>query len=136
MEFPITITYNQTLRLFKTEVNKKFPPTSTTTTHIRRHIQQVVCITPSGQGRGCRFGNINFGRVFGGISRIYHKHHGGTGCSGATHGRPYKNRPDNKTTTINTGQQVKYYPLFRFMGWIFQQTNQEDPDMLKIHRQV
>ena len=38
---PVTITYDQALRAFKSEVNNKFPPTLSTTTPTRCHIQEV-----------------------------------------------------------------------------------------------
>ena len=38
---PVMITYDQALRAFKSEVNKKLPPTLSTTTPTRRHIQEV-----------------------------------------------------------------------------------------------
>ena len=56
----VTITYDQTLRAFKSEVNKKFPPTLSTTTPTRRHIQEVsggyggcTQFLRGGRGHGC-----------------------------------------------------------------------------------
>ena len=40
-ETPVTITYDQALRDFKSEVNKEFPPTLSTTAPTRRHIQEL-----------------------------------------------------------------------------------------------
>ena len=67
MVVTISITYNQDLREFKTKVNTKFPSLSTTTTHIRRHIQKVRCNTRSGYKCGCIFISNNFGRLNGGF---------------------------------------------------------------------
>ena len=50
IEMPVTIPYDQALRAFKSEVNKKFPQTLSTTTPTRRHIQEV-------SGRLAHFGH-------------------------------------------------------------------------------
>ena len=54
---PVMITYDKTLRAFKSEVNKKFLPTLSTTTPTRHHIQEV-----SG-GSGGRTEFVRGGRV-------------------------------------------------------------------------
>ena len=118
-ETPVTITYDQALRAFKSEVNNKFPPTLSTTTPTRRHIQEVST-RRSHFGRGGR-GN---GR---GSGRGYQSRKG----QGNVCGRQYKTLPDRKVITLQNGRQIEYHAFFNFPGPIFSQMKQQDIDMLK-----
>ena len=132
-EVTITITYDQVLRSFKTNLNKNFPPKSTNTMHKRLHIKLFVYSTSSGRGWRHRQISVrnNFWRWNGEFWGIYHEHHGGRERGDAPHRRPNRTQIYSKTITLNTGQQVKYHKSFIFMGWIFQQMKKDDIDMLK-----
>ena len=107
-ESAVTITYDQTLRAFKSKVNKKFPPTLSTTNPTRRHIQVVS----GGSGGRNQFGRGRRGQGNGG-------------------GRLYKTRPDIKVITLQNGHQVEYHASFNFTGHVFIQMKQQDINMLK-----
>ena len=122
IELPVKITYDQTLRAFKSEVNKKFPPTLSTTTPTWSHIQEV-----SGRSGG-RTHFERGGRGHGsGSGRIYQ----GGRRQGNGGGRPYKTRRASKFITVKSFQQVEYHDSFNFPGHVFTQMNQQDIYMLK-----
>ena len=113
---PITITYDQTLRAFKSEVNKKFSPTLSTTTPARRHIQEVS----GGSG-----GRTQFGRGGRGHGRIIGRSCQGGRGKGNGGGRLYKTRPDSKFITPQNGHQVEYHASFNFPGHVLSQMKQQ-----------
>ena len=121
-EMPVRITYDQALRAFKSEVNKKLPPTLSTTTPTRRHIQNVS------EGR------VHFGR--GGIGRRCRTgrgYQGGRGLGNGS-GRPYKTRPYSKFINFQNGNQIENHAPFNFPGTIFSQMKQHGIGMLKKER--
>ena len=110
MDMPVTITYDQALRDFNSEANKKSPPTLSMTTLKRRHIQEVSV------GRA-HFGRGDRGRGYG-TGRRYQSGRGqGNGC-----GRHYKTCPDRKFINLENGNQIDYHASFNFPGPIFSQT--------------
>ena len=121
-ESPVTITYDQTLRAFKSKVNKKFPTTLSTTTPTWRDIQEVsggsegrTQFGPGGRGHGCGSGS---------------SYQGGRG-RGNVERRLYKTRPDNKFITLQNGQKVESHNSFNFSGHVLIQMKQQDINMLK-----
>ena len=122
-EMPVTFTYDQVVIAFKSEVSKKFPPTLSTTTPTRRHIQEV-----SG-------GQFHFGRGRRGRGRGIGRGYQGGRVRSNRVGRPYKNCPDSKFITLQNGKQIEYHASFNFPGPIFSQIKQHNVDMLKKERQ-
>ena len=121
-ESPVMITYDKTLRAFKSEVNKKFPPTLSITTPTRRHIHELS----GGSGGRTQFGQG--GRSHGCGSRRSYQGGRGRGKGG---GRMYKTHPDRKFIMVQNFQQVVYHASFNFPGHVFRQMKQQDIDMLK-----
>ena len=116
---PLTITYDQSLALFRNMVNQKHPPQVGAATHrTRRNINEVV------SGRGSR------GR--GG---------GGRGGRGGRHGRggnrgTNRTRTDSRMITLTDGSQIEYHASFNFPKQVYLKMKQEDRDTLKRERAV
>jgi len=113
---PMTVTYEQSLALFRNMVNQKHPPQMNVTNRARRNINEV---TTRDRGRtGGRGGHGRGGR--GG-------RHGGRGNRGRT-------RNDSRTITLTDGSQIEYHASFNFPKHVYMKMKQEDRDTLKRER--
>ena len=120
---PVTITYVEALRAFKSEVNNKLPPTLSATTPTRCHIQEVsrrrVHFVRGGRGRG----GVTGRGYQGGKGRV------NRGAS------PYKTPPYIKFITLQNGKNIEYHASFNFPIPILFQMKQHNIDMLTKERQ-
>ena len=111
---PMTITYEQSLALFRNMVNQKHPPQmGTVQNRARRHVNEV-----STGGRGSR-GRGGFGR-------------GGKGGRGRGGGQ--QTRTDSRMITLTDGSQIEYHASFNFPRHTYLKMKQEDRDTLKRER--
>ena len=113
---PLTITYDQSLALFRNMVNQKHPPqVGAATNRTRRNVNEVC----SGHGR------------FQG---------GGRGGRGGRHGRGgnrgavRQTRTDSRMITLTDGTQIEYHASFNFPRNVYLKMKQEDRDTLKRER--
>ena len=114
---PMSITYEQSLSLFRNMVNQKYPPQmGVVQNRARRHVNEV-----STGGRGSR-GRAAFGR--GGKGG----RHGGRG------GRGGRQRTDSRMITLTDGSQIEYHASFNFPRHTYLKMKQEDRDNLKRER--
>jgi hypothetical protein len=110
---PMTMTYEQSLALFRNMVNQKHPPqVGAANQRSRRHINET-----STGGRGFK------GR--GG---------GGRGGRGGRQGRGGNRRKDSKTITLTDGTQIEYHASFNFPRHVYMKMKPEDRDTLKRER--
>jgi hypothetical protein len=115
---PMTITYDQSLALFRNMVNQKHPPQVGAATHrTRRQVNEVT----SGRGSRGRGGGGRGGR--GG-------RHGGRG----NRGNARQTRTDSRMITLTDGSQIEYHASFNFPRNIYLKMKQEDRDALKRER--
>ena len=114
---PMTITYEQSLSLFRNMVNQKHPPQmGAVQNHARRQINEV-----STSGRGSR-GRAGFGR-------------GGRGGRQGGRGRGGRHtRTDSRMITLTDGSQIEYHASFNFPRHTYLKMKQEDRDTLKRER--
>ena len=114
---PMTITYEQSLALFRNMVNQKHPPQmGTVQNRARRQINEV-----STGGRGSR-GRAGYGR-------------GGRGGRQGGRGRGSRqNRTDSRMITLTDGTQIEYHASFNFPRHTYLKMKQEDRDTLKRER--
>ncbi|KAI2502911.1 hypothetical protein MHU86_11580 [Fragilaria crotonensis] len=114
---PTTITYEQSLSLFRNMVNQKHPPQmGTVQNRARRQINKV-----SSGGRGSR-GRAGFGR-------------GGRGGRQGGRGRGGRQtRTDSRMITLTDGTQIEYHASFNFPRHTYLKMKQEDKDTLKRER--
>ena len=112
---PMTMTYEQSLALFRNMVNQKHPPqVGAANQRSRRHINETSTSTG---GRGFK------GR--GG---------GGRGGRGGRQGRGGNRRKDSKTITLTDGTQIEYHASFNFPRHVYMKMKPEDRDTLKRER--
>jgi hypothetical protein len=116
---PMTITYEQSLALFRNMVNQKHPPQmGTVQNRARRQVNEV-----STGGRGSR-GRAGFGR--GG--------RGGRQERGRGRGGGRQTRTDSRMITLTDGTQIEYHASFNFPRHTYLKMKQEDRDTLKRER--
>jgi hypothetical protein len=114
----MSITYEQSLSLFRNMVNQKHPPqVGMVQNRQRRHVNE----TSSTGGRSSR-GRAGFGR--GGRGG----RNGGRGC-GTRH-----TRSDGRMITLTDGSQIEYHASFNFPRHTYLKMKQEDRDTLKRER--
>ncbi|KAI2507357.1 hypothetical protein MHU86_7077 [Fragilaria crotonensis] len=113
---PMSITYEQSLSLFRNMVNQKHPPQmGVVQNRARRQVNEV-----STGGRGSR-GRAGFGR-------------GGRGGRQGGRGRGGRQRNDSRMITLTDGTQIEYHASFNFPGHVYMKMKQEDRDTLKRER--
>ena len=116
---PMTMTYDQSLALFRNMVNQKHPPQmGAAQNRVRRNVNEVS----TGRGRGHSSGRGGHGR--GG--------RGGRGRGGR--GQPRQTRTDSRMITLTDGSQIEYHASFSFPRHIFLKMKQEDKDTLRRER--
>ena len=116
---PLTITYEQSLALFRNMVNQKHPPQmNAANNRSRRHVNEVSSGHSSrghgGSGRGGRGGR-----------------HGRGGNRGTS-----RSRTDSKMITLTDGTQIEYHASFNFPRHVYLKMKQEDKDTLKRKREA
>lgn len=119
---PMTITYEEALSSFRSEVARKFPPQMNTVQRVRRSIQTTNTSNNGGRGRG--------GRIQG---------RGGRGRGGRGHGRGRGSNvrmtcTDSTIITLTDGEQIKYHPSFNFPPNIYRRVRAQDVERLKKER--
>ena len=115
----MTISYDQSLSLFRNMVNQKHPPQVGAVNHrTRRQVNEVTSGRGNSRGRG---GGGRGGR--GG-------RHGGRGGRGGTR----QTRSDSRMITLTDGTQIEYHASFNFPRHIYLKMRQEDRDTLKRER--
>jgi hypothetical protein len=111
---PMSVTYEQSLALFRNMVNQKHPPQMNAThNRSRRNINEV---TSAGRGRGSRGGHGRGGRG---------------GRQGGRGNRGTKTRTDSRMITLTDGTQIEYHASFNFPRHIYLKMKQEDQDNAK-----
>jgi len=114
---PMTITYNQSLALFRNMVNQKHPPqVGAANLRTRRQVNEVT----SGRGAG-RGGSGRGGR-------------GGRHGRGGGRGGSRQTRTDSRMITLTDGTQIEYHASFNFPRHVYLKMKQEDRDTLKRER--
>ncbi|KAI2500086.1 Reverse transcriptase (RNA-dependent DNA polymerase) [Fragilaria crotonensis] len=119
--FPMTMTYEQAIALFRNMVNQKHPPQmNAASNRVRRSINE----TNTGRG-GRGHGRGGFGR-------------GGRGGRnpgrGGRGGQPRQTRSDSRFITLTDGTQIEYHASFSFPRHVYMKFKQEDKDMLRRER--
>ena len=115
---PLTITYDQSLALFRNMVNQKHPPqVGAATNRTRRNVNEVT----SGRASRGRGGGGRGGR-------------GGRHGRGGGRGTGRQTRSDSRMITLTDGTQVEYHASFNFPRHVYLKMKQEDRDMLKRER--
>ena len=115
---PLTITYDQSLALFRNMVNQKHPPqVGAATNRTRRNLNEVT----SGRGSRGRGGGGRGGR-------------GGRHGSGGSRTTGRRTRTDSRMITLTDGTQVQYHASFNFPRHVYLKMKQEDRDTLKRER--
>jgi Reverse transcriptase (RNA-dependent DNA polymerase) len=117
---PMTITYDQSLALFRNMVNQKHPPQVGAVNHRTRRQVNEVTSGRGGSSRG-RGGSGRGGR--GG-------RHGGRG----NRGNARQTRFDSRMITLTDGTQIEYHASFNFPRHVYLKMKQEDRDTLKRER--
>ncbi|KAI2502013.1 Reverse transcriptase (RNA-dependent DNA polymerase) [Fragilaria crotonensis] len=113
---PMSITYEQSLSLFRNMVNQKHPPQmGVVQNRARRQVNEV-----STGGRGSK-GRAGFGR-------------GGKGGRQGGRGRGGRQRNDSRMITLTDGTQIEYHASFNFPRHVYMKMKQEDRDTLKRER--
>ncbi|KAI2503573.1 hypothetical protein MHU86_10860 [Fragilaria crotonensis] len=116
---PMTITYEQSLSLFRNMVNQKHPPQmGAAQNRARRNVNEV---TTGRGGKGGRGGAGRGGR--GGRNN-------GRGGRGTT-----RTRTDSRMITLTDGQQVEYHASFNFPKHIYLKMKPEDKETMRRERQ-
>jgi hypothetical protein len=110
---PMTVTYNQSLALFRNMVNQKHPPQVGAANHRTRC--QVNEISTGGRGSRGRGGGGRGGR-------------GGRYGRGGNRGNPRQTRTDSRMITLTDGTQVEYHSSFNFPRHVYLKMKQEDRD--------
>ena len=113
---PMTVTYEQSLALFRNMVNQKHPPQMGAARHrVRRNINET------NTGRGGR----NQGR--GGYGR------GGRGGRGTGRGGRgvQRTRSDSRMITLTNGSQIEYHASFSFPRHVYLKFKPEDKETLR-----
>jgi hypothetical protein len=123
-KIPVTYTYAQALTAFRTEVNKKHPPSLSSETRTRRHIQETNQRS-GGRGRGSLRGRG--GRHYGGGY--------GRGGRGGRFGRGGRGNRQKEYITLKDGRKVEYHASFNFPADVFHQMQDADRDRLKRERE-
>ena len=115
---PLTITYDQSLALFRNMVNQKHPPqVGAATNRTRRNVNEVT----SGRGSRGRGGGGRGGR-------------GGRHGRGGNRGAVRQTRTDSRMITLTDGTQIEYHASFNFPRNVYLKMKQEDRDTLKRER--
>ena len=117
---PMTITYEQSLALFRNMVNQKHPPQmGTVQNRVRRNVNEVAT-----GGRGSTRGRAGYGRGGRGGRQ------GGRGSrSGAR-----QTRTDSRMITLTDGTQIEYHASFNFPRNVYLKMKPEDRETLKRER--
>jgi hypothetical protein len=116
---PMTITYNQSLALFRNMVNQKHPPQVGAANHRTR--RQINEVTTGGRGSRGRGGGGRGGR-------------GGRHGRGGGRGSSRQTRTDSRMITLTDGTQIEYHASFNFPRHVYLKMKQEDRDTLKRER--
>ena len=116
---PMTITYNQSLALFRNMVNQKHPPQVGAANHRTR--RQINEVSTGGRGSRGRGGGGRGGR-------------GGRHGRGGGRGSSRQTRTDSRMITLTDGTQIEYHASFNFPRHVYLKMKQEDRDTLKRER--
>ena len=115
---PTTITYEQSLALFRNMVNQKHPPQmGAVQNRTRRQVNELT----TGRGARGRGGGGRGGR-------------GGRHGRGGNRGNARQTRTDSRMITLTDGTQIEYHASFNFPRHIYMKMKQEDKDALKRER--
>ena len=118
---PMTMTYEQSLALFRNMVNQKHPPQMGVAQHrVRRNVNEVST-GRGGRGYTSRGGHGRGGR-------------GGNGRGRGGRGQPRQTRTDSRMITLTDGSQIEYHASFSFPRHVFLKMKQEDKDTLRRER--
>ena len=116
---PMTVTYEQSIALFRNMVNQKHPPQMGAAQYrVRRNINE----TSTGRG-GRNQGRGGFGR-------------GGRGGRGTGRGGrgAQRTRSDSRFITLTDGSQIEYHPSFSFPRHVYLKFKPEDKETLRRER--
>ena len=117
---PMTMTYEQSLALFRNMVNQKHPPQmGAAQNRVRRQINET------NSGRGGR------GQHRGGYGR---GGRGGGRNSGRGGGRHRQTRTDSRMITLTDGSQIEYHASFSFPRHVYMKFKPEDKETLRRER--
>mmetsp|Transcript_26087 Transcript_26087/g.37093 ORF Transcript_26087/g.37093 Transcript_26087/m.37093 type:complete len:160 (+) Transcript_26087:210-689(+) len=122
----MTVTFKNTLTIYRTAVNTKFPNGQQTTGPRRHGISEV------GRGRGGRGGRGNGGKGYGGRgnrqqNRQNLRHQGGGQ-------QRERNHQDQETITLRNGDRIDYHSSYHFTNYEMDQMTQGQKDCLTRER--